>query len=125
MSTGKSLEHIKLVVADLSWKACVCKGLCPLHGIMETYFYAYALCKYKCYARKAFLRFKDCWKYSEGGGVIHRVITYLHIQVPYTLDASALSNLSLDYWASGHHHNLMNVCDFVCYNLILDRLAHS
>ena len=59
------------------------------------------------------------------GGGIHRVITYLHIQVPYTLDASALSNLSLDYWASGHHHNLMNVCDFVCYNLILDRLAHS
>ena len=59
---------MKLVVADLSWKACVCtKGLCPLHGIMETYFYAYALCKYKCYAHKAFLRFKDCWKYSEGG----------------------------------------------------------
>ena len=37
VSTGKSSEHIKLVVADLSWKACVCKGLCPLHEIIETY----------------------------------------------------------------------------------------
>ena len=26
VSTGKSLEHIKLVVADLSWKACVCNA---------------------------------------------------------------------------------------------------
>ena len=74
---------------------------------------------------QSFSKIQRLLEVFRGGGGIHRVITYLHIQVPYTLDASALSNLSLDYWASGHHHNLMNVCDFVCYNLILDRLAHS